>query len=72
MKAYYGADKALADKVASQRLELVETHKKLIGNHPEIATVEFSTNMTSMASLVADISRVVIDGPASGTSEARQ
>ena len=72
MKAYYNADRALADKIAGQRVALVDSHKKLITSHPDLATVEFSTSLTSMASLIADISRVVIDAASSGTSPASQ
>lgn len=61
MKAYFNTDRPLADAIAARRPTLVDEHKKLVGRHPDLATVEFMTSMNTMASLVADIARVVID-----------
>lgn len=61
MKSYFNTDRSLADAIAARRLSLVEEHKRLVGRHPDLATVEFMTSMNTMASLVSDIARVVID-----------
>ncbi|MEK6822320.1 MAG: hypothetical protein AABY13_00705, partial [Nanoarchaeota archaeon] len=73
MKSYYATDRDLADKVAAQRAGLVETHTAIIKKFPDLATAEFTMQFAAMASLVADIARVVIDENAvSGTSPASQ
>jgi phosphate uptake regulator len=61
MKSYYNKDKALADDVASRRIDIFTKCTKLLIKTPTAGATEVIENLKAMTTNICNIARIVLD-----------
>ena len=61
MKAYHNSNKELADKIARQRIELVNECSGLIAKNSPAELVELVENLKAISTIISNIARITID-----------